>query len=329
MKMLSKATLVFTGAIMFAAGACFTLPARAQDAAPPAGDALGTYAPGTAGPLHKLPSAYSAQELQDLGEGIVFPYDLLDAVLGKCVDINKGYVNYLLIKGDPNLDLFVHCVAVADTTDFPAFPRPADPNVPNSKPGVDRTAELTFWINAYNGLFLKVVSDAYPVSSIKSIAGLDTDRTRIVGGKAYSFAQLRDIIAAIDPRGLFALPNGTLDGPMELDHAFRYAHLNFDLDDEVLAYINNNKHVSAPDRDNNVVQVSPWLAAVDADFKPSNSHKRWDGIRVLLGKYTDAGNDHHNDFGGDRAARDYFLTNEYDVSFLPANTAMNDSASNQ
>jgi len=145
----------------------------------------------------------------------------------------------------------------------------------------------------------------------------------------YSFAQLRQIIAAIDPRALFALPNGTQDGPMELNHAFRYADLNSDLDDEVLTYINNNKHVGPPDRDNNVVEVSPWLASVDAGFKPSNSHKRWDGIRALLSKYTDAGSVHHDDFGGDRAARDYFLTNEYEVNFMPANTSMNDTSSNQ
>lgn len=259
-------------------------------------------------------------QVQALGQGIVFPYDLLESTLGKCVTAS-GQVDYGRAKGDINLATFVRAVGLADLSQFPTFPVPADPAVPNSKPTIDRTAELAFWINAYNGLFLKAVCDAYPIDTIGDIKDHDSAQTRIVAGKSYSFAQLRAIIAAMDPRALFALSNGTKDGPAEQQFAFRFANLNTRLLASAAAYINNNAHVSQPDRDANTVHVSPWLATVDPYFKKPSRHDKWSGIRQVLMTYTAGGKT--GTFRGDTAARNYFLTAEYEILFLPSNNALN------
>lgn len=85
-------------------------------------------------------------------QGILFPYSLLDeATQGNIGD--HGDINYLQIKDDTHLSQFIDAIAHADLVAFPTFEvKITDPKTGRlTKTVTDRSAELVFWINAYNG----------------------------------------------------------------------------------------------------------------------------------------------------------------------------------
>lgn len=266
-----------------------------------------------AAPIAPQPAAsLSDDQLRAMGQGVAFPYERLDRVLRANVD-KEGNVAYARVKGNNDLDIFVRALALADLTKFPNWMNPADPADPKSKPTPDRTPELVFWINAYNGLFLKAIADAYPVKSPTQIAGLDSAKTRVVAGKAYSFADLRRKIAEIDPRALFALPDGTKSGPRALSSVYRYTNLGKQLNGAITAFINDPTHVEPPLRLKNTVSVSPWLLSVEEWFKPKASRRKMDGARRLLSSYAQRNSD-----------QNYFTAGDYEVKFLPTNASLNE-----
>ncbi len=177
----------------------------------------------------------------------------------------------------------------------------------------DTTPELTFWINAYNGLRIKAISDRYPVSSVLSLKDFDTAKNQTVAGKTYSFAELREKIGKMEPRALFALTKGTADGPSAPITVFRYSRLSAQLDQATKAFVNDPSKVGVPDRLANKVAVSPYLQEVDTYFKGQSSRRKFGGIREILGGYSTNG-----------ASRNYFVTGEYTINFSLANGKLNE-----
>ena len=296
-----KKSLFFAAALL-----CGALPSvsRAQQIELPAPTAAS-----------KPAASLSEAELRALGEGIAFPYELLDKVLA--ANVNKeGAVFYSKVKGNNDLATFVRAVAIADLTKFPQWTIPADPADPKSKEQPDQTPEMAFWINAYNGLFLKTLADAYPISSPLQIKDLDTAKTRVVAGKSYSFAELRRKIAGIDPRALFSLPDGTNSGPRAAPAVVRYVGLSNRLNDAITAFVNDFSRVEAPQRLQKTVMVSPWLAEVDAFLKPQTTRRKWEGIRSILAAYTTRNGDQR-----------YFSAGDYQVEFMLPNRSLNEQLS--
>lgn len=256
-------------------------------------------------------------DLRALGEGIAFPYELLDNALKDNVD-KEGKISYGKIKGSNDLETFVRAVAIADLSKFPKWMIPADPNDPKSVEEPDRTPELTFYINAYNALFLKAITDGYPVGSPTEIKNLDTAKTRTVAGKAYSFADLRKVIAELDPRALFALPDGTNGGPRAAGTAYRYTNLNAQLNGAVNSYINDITRVAPPVRLQNTVMVSPWLQSVDEWFVGKGRRSKWNGIKNVLMGYTTRNSDQR-----------YFAAGDYQVVFMRPDNSINEALSSR
>lgn len=256
----------------------------------------------------KSADSYSDDEVRALGQSIAFPYSLLDSVLDRFVT-DKGDVVYLLLKNSNELALYERALALANTDNFPVF------TFKDEKGGevVDRNAELAFWVNAYNALFLKAVAEKFPVDSVGDISGLDEAKTRNIGGKNYSFAELRTKIAKIDPRALFLLLDGTNSGPRAPQRAARFAGLGAQMNEAVKAFVDDQTRVGSPNRDQNEVAVSPWLEGVDQYFKSgARKSRKHEGIRNILAGYT-----------SNSADRRYFGAGEYQIRFLPANRKIN------
>jgi len=305
-----KKSLLFAGAC-----AIFVLPGML------AISGTAARADGPSGPLvghvKITPAAdYTPEEIKNLGQGVVFPYDYLESVLAANVSTG-GEVNYGKIKGNNNLEIFVRAVALADLSQFPHWTIPADPQVVKSVAREDRRPETAFWINAYNGLFLKAVADAYPVSSVGQIPGLDTAKTRIVAGKAYSFADLRKKIAAeFDKRALFALQNGTKGGPRARPVAARYSSLTDFLDQSVSSYLLDPVNVGSfsVGTSSGSIAATTWLQSIDEYFKGPGNRQKWAGIRYVLVNYYKSGSD-----------RKFFLTYpDYEIKFTEADISIND-----
>lgn len=267
-------------------------------------------APVTSVPLAPVKrSGFSDDEIRALGQGPAFPYSLLDEALSRAVT-KTGDVNYNTLQGDDSLNAFVRAVGLADLSQFPVFTEKDD----EGKTVKNRESELTFWINAYNGLFLQTVAKSYPIKMVSQVKDLDTAKTHVVGGKNYSFAEMRQLIAERDPRALFALLDGTRSGPRAPQSAFRFSGLGAQLNAAVKAFVDDTTRVTVPDRLGRAVQVSPWLQTVDPYFKTKVGKRKWDGIRTVLASYVSQG-----------GSRRYFGAGDYEVKFLTAETDINDT----
>jgi hypothetical protein len=263
------------------------ITARADDAAPAA--------------AHKYP------------QGILFPYSLLDAATNGNIDDN-GNINYLQIKGNTSLHEFIDAVAHADLTQFPTFDvQITDPKTGRvSKTVTDRSAELVFWINAYNGCLIHTIAEQYPIKSIDQIKNFDTAKTHVIAGEKYSFEELRKKIQQFDPRALFTLISGTKSGVLPAKDAYRFTNLNANLDAAVRAFVNNPNNVSI-NRIQNQVSINEYFKQFNDAFKPKNSRRQWGGIRYLLAAYTDRGSDQR-----------YLTNSEYEFDFVIVKHDLND-----
>ena len=266
----------------------------------------------TAMVAQKKAAAYTDDELRAMGTGVSFPYELLDSVLRRFVS-GKGDFFFLKAKDDNDLNTFARAAAIADLGQFPNFTSPVDANDPTKGVRPDTTPELTFWINVYNGLRIKAISDRYPISSVLSVKDLDSAKNLTVAGKTYSFAELRDKIGKMDPRALFAITKGTADGPSVPTTVFRYSRLSAQLEQATKAFVNDPNKVGVPDRLANSVEVSPYLQEVDTYFKGKSSRRKFGGIREVLGTYS-----------SNSVSRGYFITGDYTINFSLSNGKLNE-----
>lgn len=260
-----------------------TLPVSADEPAAPA----------------TLPAAAAANQPQEFPQGMLFPYYLLDRVLDGKVD-KDGHVNYVAMQNDKDgkrsMDYFMQAIASADLTRFPVLPTKT---IVKDKLGrdvevmsEDHAPELVFWINAYNAHVLSAVLAAYPIGSPDDIKDFDMAKTRRIGGKSYSFAELRKKIVALDPRAFFALSDGTLGGPILRAQAYRYTDINESLDQAVQYYISNPNQVQLLQLEKKTT-VNPLLQQADELFAPKAARRKWEGIRKLLATYSIIGSSQH------------------------------------
>jgi hypothetical protein len=244
-------------------------------------------------------TANTTQKKLVFSQGILFPHSYLDAALAVSAD-DEGFVDYVPLKTDKNLGLYLQAVATADLAKFPVLKLPPKEDDKNKKWREDRNAELVFWINAYNAHILKAIADAYPVNSPDEIKDFDTAKTRVVAGENYSFRDMRKKIAGFDPRALFALTNGTKGGPRLAPRAYRFADINDTLELSAKNFVNDPQNVSLL-RIQNEVTVNSYLTEFNDVFAPRSDPKRMEGVRFLLGSYTDQ-----------RGQRSYYVTSKND-----------------
>jgi hypothetical protein len=261
--------------------------------------------PGAALPLPtpRISGNMTDEQVRALGQGPAFPTGILERVMERVIT-KDGSIVISQLNREPDLKLFERAVALADTNQFPVFQDKDE----SGSVVQNRNSELAFYINVYNGLFLKALGDAYPVKSVTQIKDLDSAK-RVVGGQSLSFAEMRRKIAALDRRALFALIDGTTQGPRAPQAPFRFANLGRQLNASVKAFVDDLNRVSIPERGSNgQVFVSPWLQSVDEYFRTKVAKRKGDGIKTILSAYISNG-----------ANRRYFGAGDYQIKYLPTN----------
>ena len=271
-----------------------------------------------------VPSANAGAAAQDSTPDTLFTTatSLYDNALKSRVS-ETGLLDYAKLKDDRDLAAFVAALPGVDTSKFPVFEvkaTPEDEAAPgrkvkkNSKdkkgPTLDRSWELSFWINAHNALAIKTLADAYPIGSPDDVKDFATRKYSVAGGQ-YTLEQIRARASQIEPRATFAMIDGTQSGPKMAPRALRAYGLNGTLESAVKALINDPQLVQLQ-RINNRVTVAPFLATTDEAWKPRTATRKWDGIRSLLSAYASAGPD-----------RNYYTTNSYSVLFGTGNRKLN------
>ena len=169
-------------------------------------------------------------------------HELWDTLLKQNVT-EKGNVNY---KG-----------IIADSVKFNQYLTLLENNHPND----ERWSEderLAYWINAYNAFTVKLITDNYPVESIKDIKnGIPFVNTVWdikfieIEGNTYDLNNLEHGIARKqfnDPRIHAAFNCASFSCPRLRNEAFTAARLDEQLDDQIRYFINNpDKNKLDPD----------------------------------------------------------------------------------
>ena len=248
----------------------------------------------------------TVEQIRALGQGVAFPYEILNRVLSRVVNAT-GEVNYGLAHKDDDLALFVRAVGLAEMDNFPVFKNKDD----KGQPVLDQRQPLAFYINAYNALFLQAVADAYPVSSVGEVAELGSKK-RLVAGKEMSLDELRKKVIALEPRALFVLMDGTRMGPRAVNGSLLAFNLESELTSSIRSYVDDPLRVAPPSRLSNEVVVSPWLLSVDDYFQPTKRRRKGDGIKQILRTYT-----------SNNASKRYFGSGAYTVEYAPAQGGLN------
>ena len=260
----------------------------------------------SAAPVRPAAADMTIEQIKALGQGVAFPYEILDRVLNKVVT-KDGSVNYGFARDNNDLATFVRAVGEADMKNFPIFKAKDE----NGAEVLDERQPLAFYINAYNALFLQTVAQAYPIGNVSEIGDLTTKKRR-VAGEQLSLNELRKKIVALDSRAIFVLMDGTRMGPRAVNGALLGYNLDNELNAGIQSYVNDPLRVTPPSRLGNEVTVSPWLLSVDDYFQPTKRKRKGDGIKRLLSGYTT-----------DKANQRYFTTGAYTVEYAPAQNSLN------
>jgi hypothetical protein len=185
--------------------------------------------------------------ISHLGFSQNFDYSQLDSFLGKYVSL-QGNVYYKSISSDvlnPILNQFV-----------------------KSSPKETWTKEekLSYWINAYNIFTIKLISDNYPVKSIKDIKQPWDKKFIPIDGKLLSLNQIEhDIIRKMnEPRIHFALVCAAVSCPKLYNKAFIPENLDKDLTKLTKEFLEDTIKNSIAEEHVEISKIFQWFTG---DFK--------------------------------------------------------------
>lgn len=165
-----------------------------------------------------------------------FSHQLLDVVLRSYVD-STGMVDYSGLKANRTaLDAYIDSLAGTS---------------PSNRPErfANRSAELAYWINAYNAFVLRGVIDAYPVESVKEIGFLSGffNRKKVdAGGQSLTLNDIEnEIIRPLyrEPRIHFAVNCGAVSCPSLSRRAYAGDDLEGQLEQALVRFARDPKHV--------------------------------------------------------------------------------------
>lgn len=163
-----------------------------------------------------------------------FHHTLWQQIVSNNVD-STGQTNFKALRIFPKkLNLYLDQVARISPENHPEFF-----NSPS--------AELAYWINAYNAIALRLVLDAYPVDSLAEIPDFTSNNRYIVGGSEYSLTALRTRLLERfpnNPEVLLALTDFTKTGPLLLNQAYDADNIQSQLRFQTKAYFRDNRHFS-------------------------------------------------------------------------------------
>lgn len=222
-------------------------------------------------------------------------HSLWDRVL-KTVTLN-GLVSYAKLREEPKaLDSYIESLGAVRTADYAVW---------------SREDKIAFWINAYNSLTFKAVSDHYPIvpsalkslrypkNSIRQIPGVwDKLQFRVMGREMTLNEIEHDILRKEfkEPRVHMALVCASRGCPPLRGEAFIGPKLNSQLDDQARLFLASPDKFRIDERAG-VVHLSPifqWFGSdFQADYSPSEGFTRHNAAQRaslnFISRYLDDG----------------------------------------
>lgn len=136
--------------------------------------------------------------------------------------------------------------------------------------------QLAMWINAYNVLILKVVTENPDITSIKELGSAFSSiwkkKVGVVAGKKYALDEIEhEIIRARfqEPRAHFALVCASLSCPDLANFAYQGIHLNEQLDHQTHRFLSNKTKGMMISSFKEKVYLSKIFKWYKEDFQPS------------------------------------------------------------
>ena len=205
-------------------------------------------------------------------------YSNFDAVLKKYVQ--NGLVNYSELKKDrTSIDAFVNELKAVSQQEYDTW---------------NNDQELAFWINAYNGWFLQIVIDHYPIkkqllkgmvypdNSVQQIRGIWTDIKSKFAGREVSLDSIEHIIIRPEfrePRIHFAIVCASIGCPLLRNEAFRASQLEKQLDQAARDFVNNPEKVKVTPANKTIrmSKIFDWFSDDFSKFKSEELRKKYSG----------------------------------------------------
>ncbi len=181
----------------------------------------------------------------------VYRFDTYDRLLKKVVKGNL--VDYDLLLSSAELK------AAVDELAHTSPARLADPS-----------QQLAFWINAYNLLSLKNITDSYPVRTVLQLQESEALHKFLVGGRAYSLQdiriwQLQPLFMKVDARGAMLICSGAAGDPQLVDHAIQPETMRDDMEHSSFLFV-NDPQTTHYDMDKHLFILSRYFKVYELPF---------------------------------------------------------------
>ena len=229
-----------------------------------------------------------------------FDFTAWDGLLKKHVGpttiagVRLAGVDYPAIKKDP-----AYAKLVADLKSF----SPSKLKTPKEK--------MTFWINVYNIMAVKMVVDHYPLKSIKDAGSLFGSvwkkKVGVVGGKDVTLNDIEHetLRKMGDPRIHVAIVCASVSCPDLRNEAYTSDKLDAQLDDQFEKFLQNRGKGLLLSHKINRIRISKIFDWFEEDFEAKG------GVLPFLSRY------------GPKIRRDFLKKKDLDVSYLDYNWDLN------
>ena len=224
-----------------------------------------------------------------------FDFSGWDALVKKHVETSKidgvslNSVAYKILKGDPEFKKVTDGLKTASLDDLKT-----------------KEEKLSFWINTYNILAVKVVVDNYPVKSIKDVGSLFKEvwnrPAGVVAGKERTLNDVEhEILRKMgEPRIHVAIVCASVSCPDLRKEAFTPERLNEQLDDQTKKFLQNTGKGLKIDGKKKRVYVSSIFDWFKDDFESQG------GVPAFISRYASPSQQKSlKDFGGKLKYLDY------------------------
>lgn len=170
-------------------------------------------------------------------------FDRTDQLLSKYV--KDGLIDYAHIGDDPLFEELNQTITSAQIG------------------SLNRATKVAFYINAYNLLTIKRVTDNYPIESVYSVVGFfEANKVKVAGKKTSLNAIEKDILLKEynDPRYHFVLVCGALGCPPIVPFAYRPEQLEQQLEQQIALALNDPEFIKVNDAEQKVElsQIFKW-----------------------------------------------------------------------
>lgn len=245
-------------------------------------------------------------------------YAAYDRVLSTYVN-QSGMVDYAGIREiRSDLDTFKAMIAGIDPAQYDSW---------------DKSAQIAFWLNAYNGLTLIAIVERYPIqpglirrfwypkNSIRQIPGVWNDLEWNVMGRWYTLDAIEhDVLRGRfdEPRIHAALVCAAMGCPPLRNEAYVGEKLDSQLDEQMRRFLSDPKKFRI-DREDGTVYLSPIFKWFGHDFVDAYASDRFADRGAVEGAVLTAFSEYVSP-----EDRQYLLSEEYSVKYFDYDWSLNE-----